>query len=148
LTDVRNREGGKGFWTRIFRFPLAVLNQSVQIIVPSGATCSREAKRPCAEKAPFLPRLSKWIDRTPGLWDNPTMTVTADAKRRVVVPGVKPGDIFACEQQDGNRFMLVKLTVALPAKKKTRNEILRAIKQSKMSPAMNWEKLRVLTREL
>lgn len=82
------------------------------------------------------------------MWDNPTMTVTADAKRRVVVPGVKPGDIFACEQQDGNRFMLVKLTVALPAKKKTRNEILRAIKQSKMSPAMNWEKLRVLTREL
>ena len=92
--------------------------------------------------------LSKWIDRTPGLWDNPTMTVTADAKRRVVVPGVKPGDIFACEQQDENRFMLVKLTVALPAKKKTRNEILRAIKQSKMSPAMNWEKLRTLTREL
>jgi hypothetical protein len=38
--------------------------------------------------------------------------------------------------------------VALPAKKKGRNEILRAIKQSKMSPAMNWEKLRTLTREL
>ncbi len=76
------------------------------------------------------------------------MTVTADAKRRVVVPGVKPGDIFACEQRDENRFMLVKLTVPLPAKKKGRNEILRAIKQSKMSPAMNWEKLRTLTREL
>ena len=82
------------------------------------------------------------------MWDNPTMTVTADAKRRVVVPGVKPGDIFACEQQDENRFMLVKLNLPPPARKKTRNEILRAIKQSKMSPAMNWEKLRVLTREL
>jgi len=96
----------------------------------------------------FRQHLSKWIDRTPGLWDNPTMTVTADAKRRVVVPGVKPGDIFACEQQDENRFMLVKLNLPPPARKKTRNEILRAIKQSKMSPAMNWEKLRVLTREL
>jgi hypothetical protein len=91
---------------------------------------------------------SKRIDSKPGLWDNPTMTVTADAKRRVVVPGIKPGDVFACEQQDENRFMLVKLTVPLPARKKTRNEILRAINQSKMSPAMNWEKLRTLTREL
>jgi len=91
---------------------------------------------------------SKRIDSKPGLWDNPTMTVTADAKRRVVVPGIKPGDVFACEQQDENRFMLVKLTVPSPARKKTRNEILRAINQSKMSPAMNWEKLRTLTREL
>jgi hypothetical protein len=76
------------------------------------------------------------------------MTVTADAKRRVVVPGVKPGDVFACEQQDENRFVLVKLTLPPPARKKNRGEILRAIKQSKMSPAMNWEKLRALTRDM
>ena len=76
------------------------------------------------------------------------MTVTADAKRRVVVPGIKPGDVFACEQQGESRFTLVKLILPPPAKKKTRQEILRAIKRSKMSPTMNWDKLRLLTREL
>jgi hypothetical protein len=51
----------------------------------------------------FCQHLSKWIDSKPGLWDNPTMTVTADAKRRVVVPGVKPGDVFARQEKRPQR---------------------------------------------
>src|SRR5205814_8630570 len=32
------------------------------------------------------------------LWDNPTMTLTADAKKRVVLPGAVPGDVFIYEE--------------------------------------------------
>lgn len=28
------------------------------------------------------------------VWDNPTMTLTADSKKRVVLPGAAPGDVF------------------------------------------------------
>ena len=75
------------------------------------------------------------------------MTVTADAKRRVVVPGIKPGDVLVWEQHDENRFTLVKLVMPPPARKKTRREIRLAIKRSKMSPSMDWNELRALTRE-
>jgi len=76
------------------------------------------------------------------------MTVTADAKRRVVVPGIKPGDVFACERQDANHITLVKLVLPPCPEKRTRREIRRAIKRSKMSPTMTWDKLRAMTREL
>ena len=83
------------------------------------------------------------------MWDYPTMTITADSKKRVVIPWVKPGDVFACEQQDENHYLLVKLQPPPPpkAKKMTKAQVLRAIKSSKMSPMMPWDELRKLTRE-
>ena len=78
------------------------------------------------------------------------MTVTADSKKRVVVPGAKPGDVFACERQSENHFLLVRLTAPPPppkAKKMTRTQVRRAIKNSKMKFDMTWEELRALTRE-
>jgi hypothetical protein len=75
------------------------------------------------------------------------MTVTADSKRRVVVPGVKPGDVFACERQDENRFLLVRLLAPPPPPRKTGAEVRRAIKKSKMKFDLTWEELRALTRE-
>jgi hypothetical protein len=75
------------------------------------------------------------------------MTVTADSKRRVVVPGVKPGEVFACERQDENHFLLVRLVAPPPRKKKTKAQIRHAILHSKMAPMMSWDELRKLTRE-
>ena len=75
------------------------------------------------------------------------MTITADSKKRVVIPWVKPGDVFACEQRDENHFSLARLNPPPPPKKKTRAQVLRAIKNSKMSPMMPWDELRKLTRE-
>ena len=75
------------------------------------------------------------------------MTITADSKKRVVIPWVKPGDVFACEQQDENHFHLARLNPPSPVKKMTRAQVLRAIKNSKMSPMMPWDELRKLTRE-
>jgi hypothetical protein len=75
------------------------------------------------------------------------MTVTADAKKRVVVPGAKPGDVFACEQQDKDHFLLVRLAKPPRRARKTRAEVRRALKNSKLKFDVTWDELRALTRE-
>jgi len=75
------------------------------------------------------------------------MTITADNKKRVVIPWAKAGDVFACEQRDENHFSLARLNPPPAPKKMTRAEVRRAIKNSKMSPMMTWDELRKLTRE-
>jgi hypothetical protein len=47
-----------------------------------------------------------------GLWDNPPMTVTTDAKKRVVLPGAKPGDSFDVKII-GEEFRLTRLKMPL-----------------------------------
>jgi hypothetical protein len=75
------------------------------------------------------------------------MTLTADAKKRVVVPGAAPGDVFACEKTGGG--ILLRRVYRRPArqKKHTKAQALRAVRGWKFKPAMSWEKLRALTRE-
>jgi hypothetical protein len=65
----------------------------------------------------------------------------------VVIPWVKPGDVFTCEQQDENHFRLARLQPPPLPRKKTRAEVRRAIKNSKMKFDLTWEELRALTRE-
>ncbi len=76
------------------------------------------------------------------------MTLTADAKKRVVVPGASPGDVFACEKSEGG--ILLRRVYRRPArqKKPTKAQALKAVRRWKFKPAMSWEKLRALTREL
>jgi len=82
------------------------------------------------------------------MWDYPTMTVIADSKRRVVMPGARPGDVFACQDEGNGHFLLVRLNKPAPPKKnRTRAEIFAAVKASKMRPMMTWEELRAMTRE-
>jgi len=83
----------------------------------------------------------------PQLWDYPTMTVIADSKRRVVMPGARPGDVFACEDEGNGHFLLVRLNKPSPPKKKTRAEIRKAIANSKIKFDMSWDELRQMTRE-
>lgn len=75
------------------------------------------------------------------------MTVTADAKKRVILPGAKPGDVFACERSE-QAIVLRRIYRADANRKRTKAQVLRAIRTSKFKPAMTWEKLRKLTREL
>jgi hypothetical protein len=52
---------------------------------------------------------------TPGLvartfmWDGPTMTVTTDGKKRVVIPSAKPGDRFDVEVTSEGKVVLTRL---------------------------------------
>ena len=74
------------------------------------------------------------------------MTVTADAKKRVVLPGASPGDVFTCEKM--GQGMLLRRVYRQKAKKKmTKKQVLAVIRRWKYIPAMSWEELRKLTRE-
>jgi hypothetical protein len=80
------------------------------------------------------------------MWDNPTMTLTADSKKRVVLPGAAPGDVFACKQK-GPELILRRVHRAATKKKRTRADILKAIRNWKSIPNIRWEELRKMTRE-
>lgn len=74
------------------------------------------------------------------------MTLTADNKKRVVLPGVAPGDVFACEKK-GGEFVLRRIYHTQPRKKLTKKTVLQAIGNWKAVPNIPWKELRKLTRE-
>lgn len=76
------------------------------------------------------------------------MTVTTDSKKRVILPGTAPGDVFAFENK-GDEIVLRRVyrQPARPRKKLTKAQVLKAIQTSKFKPAMTWEELRKMTRE-
>jgi len=74
------------------------------------------------------------------------MTLTADAKKRVVLPGAVPGDVFTCEKI--SQGMLLRRIYRQKVKRKmTKKQVLAAIRRWKYIPAMSWEELRKITRE-
>jgi hypothetical protein len=77
------------------------------------------------------------------------VTITADSKKRVVIPGAKPGDVFAVVQQDENHITLARLQSPppLPSGRMTKIQVARAIKHSKLEFDMTWDELRAVTRE-
>jgi hypothetical protein len=81
-------------------------------------------------------------------WDYPTMsTSTVDTKKRIVLQGGQPGDIFDIQQQAEGRFLLIRLEKPVRAKKMSRKTCLEAMRKAPLKPTMTWEKLRELTRE-
>jgi len=77
------------------------------------------------------------------------MTLTADAKKRVVVPGGAPGDVYACEQTaDGVILRRVYRPSDAPTKKLTKAEALKVIRGWRSLRGLQWEELRKETREL
>jgi hypothetical protein len=86
------------------------------------------------------------VDSSSALWDDPTMTLTADAKRRVVIPGAVPGDVFACEET-GQEIVLRRVYRRGARRKRTKAEVLKAIRNWKSVPKIRWEELRKITRE-
>ncbi len=74
------------------------------------------------------------------------MTLTTDGKKRVVLPGAAPGDVFACEQTR-DVILLRRVHRRLAQKKPTKAQALKAVRSLKFKPALSWEKLRALSRE-
>ena len=77
----------------------------------------------------------------------PMKAVRADTKRRVVIPGARPGDIFDVHRQGDERFVLVRLHRPAEAPGMTREACLEAMSKSPLSPTLSWEQLRGITRE-
>ena len=73
--------------------------------------------------------------------------VRADVKRRVVIPGVKPGDIFDVQRQGDERFVLVRLHRASEEPGMSREACLDAMDRSPLNMSLSWEQLRRITRE-
>ena len=83
------------------------------------------------------------------MWDNPTMsTSTVDTKKRIVLPGGRPGDVFDIQQQAEGRFLLVRLEKPESENRMSRKACMEAMRKAPLQPVMTWEKLRELTREL
>lgn len=74
------------------------------------------------------------------------MTVTADSKKRIVLPDAAPGDVFACEKK-GSDLILTRLYRRPKTKKVTKAGVIKAIKNWKSVPNIKWEELRKVTRE-
>jgi hypothetical protein len=74
------------------------------------------------------------------------MTLTADSKKRVVVPGAAPGDVFACAHV-GEGIVLKRIYRRTPRKKLTKAQVLKAIRNCQALRGVKWEELRAMTRE-
>jgi hypothetical protein len=74
------------------------------------------------------------------------MTLTADDKKRVVLPGAVPGDVFACEEK-GRELVLRRIYRKPLRKRRTKAAVLKAIEGWKSVPNIRWEELRKITRE-
>ncbi len=82
------------------------------------------------------------------MWDSPTMSTSKlDAKKRIVLPNGKPGDIFDIQQQDDGRYLLVRLEKPLRPDRISKAACLEAMREAPLRPTMTWEELRGLTRE-
>ena len=83
------------------------------------------------------------------MWDIPTMsTYTVDTKKRIVLPGGRPGDVFDIQQQTEGRFLLIRLEKPERSERMSKKACLEAMRKAPLRPTLTWEKLRELTREL
>ena len=71
----------------------------------------------------------------------------ADAKKRIVIPGARPGDVFDIQRQDDERYLLVRLQRPGAAPVKSREACLEAMATSPLRLMLSWEQLRQSTRE-
>ena len=74
-------------------------------------------------------------------------TVRADSKKRVVIPGATPGDVFDVQPEGDQRYVLVRLHRPDPAPKKSVEECLEAMDRNPLRMTLSWEELREITRE-
>ena len=81
-------------------------------------------------------------------WDIPTMsTYTVDTKKRILLPGGRPGDVFDIQQQAEGRFLLVRLEKPERSEQISEKACLDAMQRAPLKPTLTWEELREMTRE-
>jgi bifunctional DNA-binding transcriptional regulator/antitoxin component of YhaV-PrlF toxin-antitoxin module len=71
----------------------------------------------------------------------------ADAKKRVVIPGARPGDVFEVDSAGEGRYTLVRLERKLDRPRLSRDEAVRSIADYPLTPGLRWDELREMTRE-
>ena len=82
------------------------------------------------------------------MWDIPTMsTYTVDTKKRILLPGGRPGDVFDIQQQAEGRFLLIRLEKPERSEHMSKKACMEAMRKAPLRLTMTWEKLRDLTRE-
>lgn len=74
-------------------------------------------------------------------------TSRTDAKRRVLLPATKPGDIFDIQSQGEGRLLLVRLEAPKPVPEMSLERSLAAIAAAPLRPRMTWDSLKAVTRE-
>ncbi len=80
-------------------------------------------------------------------WEFPTMKIqTVDSKRRLVLSGATPGEAYAVRQTGSGHYELAKV-VPTQKSKPTANELDALLGSAALTPKLNWEELRTLTRE-
>lgn len=70
-----------------------------------------------------------------------------DTKRRLVLPGAQPGECYAVREAGPGHYELAKVIPAPKKPKPKHAEIDALLASAALTPKMNWEQLRVLTRE-
>src|SRR5207302_1063453 len=73
--------------------------------------------------------------------------LTADAKKRVVLPGGVTGDVFVYEET-ANGVLLKRIYRHREPRKQTKEQAAKAIKGWKSLRGVKWEELRKLTRDV
>lgn len=88
------------------------------------------------------------LDASAKRWDNPTMSaVKVDSKRRIVLPGGCPGEVYDVQRMDDGQLLVVRLEKPEPALRRDRESCLTAMEANPLQPAMGWEALKKLTRD-
>jgi len=78
----------------------------------------------------------------------PLMAISrVDSKKRVRIPKAEPGDVFDIQEENEDRYVLVRIRRPENVPGKTREACMKAIAESPLSPEMSWEELRGMTRE-
>ena len=73
--------------------------------------------------------------------------LTIDSKRRLILPGAKPGECYAVHQTGGGRYELAKV-IAVPRNPKPKpSQIDALLASAALTSRMSSEQLRNLTRE-
>ena len=72
---------------------------------------------------------------------------TIDTKRRLVLPGAKPGECYAVRETGPGHYELAKVIPAPQRPKPRPAELDALLASAALTPAMNWDQLRTLTRE-
>ncbi|MGL4401031.1 MAG: hypothetical protein ACRCXD_14270 [Luteolibacter sp.] len=72
---------------------------------------------------------------------------TIDTKRRLVLPGATPGECYAVREAGPGLYELAKVIPAAKKPKPKRAQIESLLTSAALTPKMNWETLRAITRE-
>jgi len=76
------------------------------------------------------------------------MIAKVDAKKRIVLPSARPGDVYEIQQVGDDCYELIRLERPIRPLRLSRETCAQAMVASPLSPKMSWDELKTLTRDL